>query len=177
MRKISARVTRFVAVCGVMISLVVLQALSPATAKATLPTTVPPVLQRTAKNVTADALPTAQIDGVVWSQVIIGNKVFAGGNFAPPGRPGPLPARRPCPRANLLMYSLKSGVLKSFAPELNGPVKALAASADGKRLFVVRSVHQGRHRPSGSGSPRSMSRPASCSRPRPPSMAGSSPSP
>src|SRR4051812_50004100 len=27
--------------------------------------------------VTADALPTAQVDGVVWSQVIVGNTVYA----------------------------------------------------------------------------------------------------
>ena len=35
------------------------------------------------------------------------------------------------------MYSLKSGVLKSFAPELNGAVDTLAASPDGKTLYVV----------------------------------------
>ena len=31
--------------------------------------------------VTADALPTVQIDGVVWSQAISGTTVYAGGNF------------------------------------------------------------------------------------------------
>ena len=39
----------------------------------------PAVQQRTASNVTADALPTVQIDnGVVWKQVISGNTVFRG---------------------------------------------------------------------------------------------------
>jgi hypothetical protein len=92
------------------------------------------VAQKTSNNVTADALPTAQIDGVVWTQVIIGNKVF--GQFALARPAGAAPGTQTVLRNNLLMYSLKSGALKSFAPELNGPVKALAASADGKLLFV-----------------------------------------
>ena len=38
--------------------------------------------------VTADALPTVQIDGVVWSQAVVGNTVYAGGQLRqrPPGR-------------------------------------------------------------------------------------------
>ena len=39
------------------------------------------VQQRSTSGVTADALPTAQIDGVVWSQAIVGNTVYAGGSF------------------------------------------------------------------------------------------------
>ena len=35
----------------------------------------------TQTGVSADALPTAQIDGVVWSQAVVGNRVFAGGDF------------------------------------------------------------------------------------------------
>ena len=31
--------------------------------------------------VSADGLPTVQINGVAWTQVIIGNTVFVGGNF------------------------------------------------------------------------------------------------
>src|SRR5690606_22304838 len=40
--------------------------------------------------VTADALPTVQIDGVVWAQVIVGDTVYVGGEFTtarPPGSP------------------------------------------------------------------------------------------
>ena len=40
-----------------------------------------------AKGVTADALPTVQIDGVVWDQAIVGDTVYAGGQFAN-ARPG-----------------------------------------------------------------------------------------
>ncbi len=43
----------------------------------------PSPLQDTgADRATADALPTVQIDGVVWSQAIAGNIVWAGGGFA-----------------------------------------------------------------------------------------------
>src|SRR4051812_41856127 len=40
---------------------------------------VPPV---TVPTVTADVLPTAQIDGVVWDQVIVGNTVYVTGSFS-----------------------------------------------------------------------------------------------
>jgi hypothetical protein len=48
-------------------------------------------------NVTADALPTVQIDGVVWSQAVVGNTVYAGGSFSRGRRTGNLPdsAREP----------------------------------------------------------------------------------
>src|SRR3954470_11999461 len=36
---------------------------------------VPPVTQTT---VSADALPTVQIDGVAWAQVVVGNRVYLG---------------------------------------------------------------------------------------------------
>ena len=48
-----------------------------------------PIGERTASTVTADALPTAQINGVVWSQAVVGNTVYAAGNFTearPAGR-------------------------------------------------------------------------------------------
>ena len=41
--------------------------------------TSPPV--GTPATVSADALPTWQINGVVWRQVIVGNTVYATGNF------------------------------------------------------------------------------------------------
>lgn len=34
-----------------------------------------------ANAVTADRLPTVQVDGVVWSQAVVGNTVYAGGSF------------------------------------------------------------------------------------------------
>ncbi len=48
-------------------------------------------------DVTADALPTAQINGVVWDQKILGNTVFVGGSFTmlvpPAPRQGQTPRR------------------------------------------------------------------------------------
>src|SRR3954464_9543158 len=41
-----------------------------------------PIMQRSPLNVTADPLPTSQIDGVAWTQVIAGNIVYVGGSFA-----------------------------------------------------------------------------------------------
>src|SRR5687767_3875264 len=53
----------------------------------TLATTAPaaadpaPVAQRSAEGVTADALPTVQINGVAWDQVVVGDTVYVGGSF------------------------------------------------------------------------------------------------
>ncbi|MFT4216791.1 MAG: hypothetical protein QM619_06340 [Micropruina sp.] len=93
---------------------------------------------RTARMVTADALPTVQIDGVVWTQVMIGNTVFAGGEFTAARPAGAPTGSQETPRGNLLAYDLTTGELKTtFAPgAFNGPVKALAVSADKKVLYV-----------------------------------------
>ena len=91
----------------------------------------------TPTTVTADALPTVQIDGVVWSQVIVGNTVFAGGNFATARPAGAAAGTNTVPRKNLLAYSLDTGELISgFVADFNGQVTALAASPDGSRLYV-----------------------------------------
>ncbi len=97
---------------------------------------VPPVSARTSKVVTADALPTAQINGVVWTQAVVGNRVFAGGQFTGVRPAGAAPGTRQQRRWNLVSYSLSTGKLTSFAPQLNGPVRSLAVSTDGKALFV-----------------------------------------
>ena len=68
------------AVAVATLGLVVLPATS--ASAAVLPTPAP-VEQRSTSTVTADALPTVQIDnGIVWSQVIIKGKVYAGGRFS-----------------------------------------------------------------------------------------------
>ena len=54
----------------------------PAHVVATVASAAPGPVQTTGPDsVTADPLPTVQINGVVWSQAVVGNKVFAGGNF------------------------------------------------------------------------------------------------
>ncbi|WP_418909099.1 PKD domain-containing protein [Glutamicibacter endophyticus] len=87
--------------------------------------------------VTADALPTVQIDGVVWSQVIIGDIVYAGGNFGTARPAGAAPGTQTVTRNNLLAYNIKTGeLITSFAPSFNAQVLSLAASPDGERLYV-----------------------------------------
>ncbi len=114
----------------------VVAAPAPVAAAAQL-TTPAPLEQRNAESVTADFLPTAQIDsGVVWTTIVIGNTVYAGGSFTAARPAGNEPGVGTVPRSNLLAFSLTTGVLTSFAPTFNGPVKALAASPDGTRLYV-----------------------------------------
>ncbi|HYY11856.1 MAG TPA: hypothetical protein VE781_13025 [Kineosporiaceae bacterium] len=87
--------------------------------------------------VSADALPTVQVDGVVWSQAVAGDVVYAGGNFTTARPAGAAAGTKTVDRTNLLAFDIRTGVLvSSFAPALNGQVTAVAASADGKRVYV-----------------------------------------
>lgn len=90
----------------------------------------------TPATVSADPLPTAQIDGVVWTQAVVGNTVFVGGDFAAARPAGAGPGQRTVPRANLMAYDIRSGALTSFRADTNGPVLAMAASPDGTRLYI-----------------------------------------
>ena len=100
-------------------------------------TTPAPVEARNAQTVTSDVLPTAQTEnGVVWTTIVIGNTVYAGGSFTAARPAGAEPGVGVVTRTSLLAFDLTTGVLTSFAPTLNGPVKALAASPDGARLYV-----------------------------------------
>ena len=90
--------------------------------------------------VTADALPTWQINGVVWSQAIIGDTVYVTGSFTrarPPGvaagGAGEVVAN------NIFAYRLSTGArVTTFAtnPGLNAQGLVIRASADGSRLWV-----------------------------------------
>ena len=96
-----------------------------------------PVAPLTSDNLSADALPTVQIDGVVWSQAVVGNTVFAGGRFNNARPAGAAPGTQLTPRANLLSYNITTGTLNAFNPSLNGQVMGVAASPDGSRIYVV----------------------------------------
>lgn len=99
---------------------------------------VPPVVQRTATTATTDALPTVQINGVVKTQVVVGNTVYAAGEFSSARPAGAAAGTSEVPRANLLAYDIRTGkLITSFAPKLNAAVKGLAVSTDKKTLFVV----------------------------------------
>lgn len=91
----------------------------------------------TPATVAADALPTAQINGVAWTQLIVGTTVYVGGEFTSARPAGAAAGTGEVVRNNLLAYDLTTGVLKaSFNPNVNGSVRALVASPDGSRLYV-----------------------------------------
>ena len=83
-----------------------------------------PIEQRNSNSVTADPLPTVQIDsGIVWTQEVVGNTVFAGGSFSNARPAGAAPGTNLMPRSNILAYNLTTGVITPFAPQINGQVK------------------------------------------------------
>jgi hypothetical protein len=98
---------------------------------------VDPASPATPTTVTADALPTTQIDGVAWSQVVVGGRVYVGGNFANARPAGAAPGTNLTRRSNFLVYDLATGALvPDVAPAFNAQVRAVAASPDGRILYV-----------------------------------------
>ncbi len=99
---------------------------APAAAPAPLPETV-----------TADVLPTWQINGVVWSQVTVGNTVYATGSFTkarpagvPVGGPGEIDAR------NIFAYDIRTGNPIGFSHSLNAQGLTIQVSPDQSRVYV-----------------------------------------
>jgi hypothetical protein len=87
--------------------------------------------------VTADSLPTVQIDGVVWQQTIIGDTVYAVGKFSTARPAGAAAGSQTTPRNNILAFSLSTGrLITTFTASLNAQGLAVTASPDGKRLYV-----------------------------------------
>jgi PKD repeat protein len=112
--------------------------LVPAQASAAPFSQPPQVQQRTSSLVTDDVLPTVQIDsGVVWTTVVVGNTVYAGGQFTNTRPAGAAAGTNLTPRSNLLAFNLTTGnLITTFAPTFNGAVKSLAVSPDGGTLYV-----------------------------------------
>jgi len=96
-----------------------------------------PTNPSTPVTVTDDVLPTPQINGVVWAQVVVGNTVYVAGKFTS-ARPYGSPAgTNETPRNNLLAYDITTGTLLPFAPNLNAQALGITASPDGSRIYVV----------------------------------------
>ena len=88
--------------------------------------------------VSADPLPTAQMNGVAWAQQVVGSKVFVGGEFTQARPAGSAAGVNETPRRNLMAYNLQTGALDtSWAPSANGRVLGMSKSPDGSRLYVV----------------------------------------
>ncbi|PXA65697.1 PKD domain-containing protein [Cryobacterium arcticum] len=90
----------------------------------------------TPATVAADALPTPQINGVVWAQLIVGDTVYVGGEFTRARPAGSAAGVNEVVRNNLLAYTLSTGVLTSFNPNVNGAVRALVAATDSSRVYA-----------------------------------------
>jgi PKD repeat protein len=100
----------------------------------------PPV---TVPTVSADALPTVQINGIVHDQIIVGNRVYVAGEFTSARPAGAEAGTNETPRSNLLAYDVTTGeLITSWAPALNAAGRALAVSADGTRIIVGGSFTQ-----------------------------------
>ncbi|UOX99769.1 PKD domain-containing protein [Blastococcus sp. PRF04-17] len=87
--------------------------------------------------VSADALPTVQINGVAWDQVAIGNTVYVVGSFTRARPAGAAAGQQESVRNHILAYDITTGALvTSFAPSLNAQALSITASPDGSRLYV-----------------------------------------
>ncbi|KQT02337.1 alkaline phosphatase [Cellulomonas sp. Leaf395] len=87
--------------------------------------------------VTTDALPTVQIDGVAWAQLVVGTTVYVAGDFATARPAGAAAGVDTTARANLLAYDVTTGeLISTWAPVLDGPAYSIAASPDGTRVYV-----------------------------------------
>ena len=91
----------------------------------------------TPPTVAMDGLPTAQIDGVAWAQIVVGRTVYVAGKFTRARPAGAAAGVNTVTRNNLLAYDLDTGVLKTtFVPNLNAQALSLAAPPDGSRIYV-----------------------------------------
>ncbi len=90
------------------------------------------------ETVSAQPLPTVQIGtGVVWSQAVVGNTVYVGGQFSTARPAGSAPGTNEVTRSNLLAYDIRTGaLLSSWAPSTNGVVNVVTAAPDGSRIYV-----------------------------------------
>ena len=98
--------------------------------------TTPPV--GTPATVSTDALPTWQINGVVWSQVVVGNTVYVTGSFTKARPPGVAPGGTGEVAAqHLFAYDITTGNrVTTFKHSLNAQGRVITASPDGSRVFV-----------------------------------------
>jgi hypothetical protein len=137
MRAFRTRISGWLVLTLTAALVVVISGLLPEASAGALPTP-PAVQQRSISLVTADELPTVQIDnGVVWAQDIVGNTVYAGGSFSNARPAGAAAGTYLTARSNILAYDITTGnLISSFAPVINGAVKSITHSPDGKTLYV-----------------------------------------
>jgi hypothetical protein len=98
--------------------------------------TAPPT--GTPATVSADSLPTWQINGVVWSQAVVNNVVYATGSFTKARPPGVAAGGAgEVDALNVFAYDITTGNrVASFSHSLNGQGRVVTASADGSKIYV-----------------------------------------
>ena len=97
--------------------------------------TAPPA--GTPATVSADALPTWQINGVVRSQVTIGNIVYVAGSFSQARPPGVVAGGAGSVSAgNLFAYDITTGNPVPFSHTTDAQVMAITASPNGSTLYI-----------------------------------------
>ncbi|MCC3277234.1 MULTISPECIES: delta-60 repeat domain-containing protein [unclassified Arthrobacter] len=97
---------------------------------------VNPADPKTPVTVSSDPLPTAQLDGVAWQQVVVGDTVYVAGKFSKARPAGAAAGSQTVSRNNVLAYRLSTGELLPFTANLNGQALSIAASPDGSRIYV-----------------------------------------
>lgn len=110
--------------------------LAPASPAAADPAPAPAGAAGTPSTVSADALPTAQINGIVWDQVVVGDIVYAVGKFSAVRPAGSPAGQNESPRSNAMAYNINTGEILDWAPTTNGTINTIAASADGQTLYL-----------------------------------------
>ncbi|GAA3472294.1 LamG-like jellyroll fold domain-containing protein [Nonomuraea roseola] len=93
--------------------------------------------QGTPETVSADALPTWQINGVVWKMATVGTTVYAVGSFSKARPPGTNPgSAQEVNRSNILAFDITTGNLLPFNPALNGQARTIAVAPDKSKIYV-----------------------------------------
>ncbi len=92
----------------------------------------------TPATVSNDALPTWQVNGVVWSQVTVRNIVYATGSFTKARPPGVAEGGRgEIAARNIFAYDIRTGArVKTFRHGLDAAGLAITASPDRRRIVV-----------------------------------------
>ncbi len=134
------RVARPVAAFAAVLVAIAAEGVSSGTGVAMADTAPPPATSSTATptpaTVSADGLPTVQVNGVVWSQVTVGTTVYATGSFTSARPAGAAAGTNETPRGNLIAYDIRTGVMTSFSHALNAQGRTITASPDGTRVYV-----------------------------------------
>ncbi len=94
------------------------------------------------ETVTADGLPTAQINGKATAVRIVGDTVYAGGEFTSARPAGAAAGTNESQRWNALSFNLTTGALNGWAPQFNGAVKDIAVNPAKTKLYVVGTFTQ-----------------------------------